>query len=338
VSETISQAALRRLVDEWIGQGRRVAGPVLVKPDLLSYACVRGGDSLVLEGFVHPANSMKEFVFPRHEELFSYRVLGKRVEIADDDTAFGAQIVVAARPCDAAALPILDHVFNWDYADEFYNRRRRATTVVTLACSTHDEACFCTSVGLGPDASRGSDAMLFDLGDGEYEVRQVTDKGRDVFAGRTTPSDRIAAVPPGPEKRFETERIRRYVGEQFEGAIWAKTSLACLGCGACTYSCPTCHCFDMVDEGNLNGGARVKNWDSCQFAMFTLHASGHNPRPSQAQRQRQRVYHKFRVYPDKFGEVLCTGCGSCLRNCAAGLGVLNVLEAIERDDAEHLQA
>ena len=338
MSDLISEAALRHLVDEWIGQGRRVAGPVLVKPDLPSYTSLAGGDRLLLGGFVRPVNSIKEFVFPRHEPVCSYRFSGKRVEIADAEAPIADQIVIAARPCDAAALPILDHVFNWDYADEFYNRRRRATTIVTLACPTHDDACFCTSVGLGPAASRGSDAMLLELGGGEYEVRCVTDKGRDLFAGRTTTSDRTAAETPGPPRRFEAERIRRYVGDHFEGPIWAKTTLACLGCGACAYTCPTCHCFDIVDEGDVNGGARVKNWDSCQFAIFTLHASGHNPRAAQPQRQRQRIFHKFRVYPDKFGDVLCTGCGSCGRNCAAGLGVLNVLEAIEKDDGEHLQA
>ncbi len=74
--------------------------------------------------------------------------------------------MIGAHPCDAAALPILDKVFNWDFRDEAYNRRRDATTVITLACAEHDEECFCTSVGLGPEAERGSDAMLFDLGDG----------------------------------------------------------------------------------------------------------------------------------------------------------------------------
>ena len=64
--------------------------------------------------------------------------------------------------------------------------------------------------------------------------------------------------------------------------------------------------------------------------LFTLHASGHNPRSQQAQRQRQRIYHKFRIYPQKFGTLLCTGCGNCTRNCPVGLGVRPVLAAIGR--------
>jgi ferredoxin len=69
--------------------------------------------------------------------------------------------------------------------------------------------------------------------------------------------------------------------------------------------------------------------------MFTLHASGHNPRPNQPSRQRQRIDHKFHVYPEKFGEILCTGCGNCTRNCPVGMGVLSVLAEI--DHAQHLR-
>ena len=88
----------------------------------------------------------------------------------------------------------------------------------------------------------------------------------------------------------------------YERPEWQSLTRRCLGCGACAYTCPTCHCFDIVDEGNAAGGVRVRNWDACQFAMFTAHASGHNPRSVQSQRQRQRIYHKFQVYPEKFGD------------------------------------
>jgi ferredoxin len=256
---------------------------------------------------------------------------GARVMLEDCEPP-GTPQLIFARPCDAAALPILDHVFNWDYRDEFYNGRRAASTVVTLACIRYDDECFCTSVSLGPEATAGSDAVLLKLGDGVFEVRPVTEKGRALFDGRTEPSESEAIRSSGPEVRFRRAPI------EFESAVWADATIACLGCGACAYTCPTCHCFDIVDEGTPAGGIRAKNWDSCQFPMFTLHASGHNPRQNQAQRQRQRIYHKFHIYPAKFGPVLCTGCGNCTRNCPVGLGVLNVLKAIEAHDAEHLPA
>ena len=80
-------------------------------------------------------------------------------------------------------------------------------------------------------------------------------------------------------------------------------------------------------------GIRQKNWDACAFPLFTLHTSGHNPRPDQAGRWRQRLCHKFRYYPEKFGKVLCTGCGRCIRLCPAGMDLLADLQELRRHAA-----
>jgi len=152
VSEIISQEKLRRLVGEWISAGKRVYGPRRPKPGPVLYAWLKAADELLLDGYVRPANSIKEVVFPRHEVLYSYRLEGKKISMGEPEPLSAERIVVGARPCDAASLTILDHVFNWDYKDSFYNRRRELTTVITVACSRHDAHCFCTSVGLAPDA------------------------------------------------------------------------------------------------------------------------------------------------------------------------------------------
>ena len=333
MSQIISANTLRSLVETWLRDGQRVVAPVRVKPNLVIYQPVQTAEQVALEGFVRPANSIKEAVFPRHEKLFQYRVRDKQIELLPAEPPAQPQVVLAARPCDAAALPILDHVFNWDFRDAAYNRRRALTTVVSLACQEHDPHCFCTSVGCGPDDPRGSDAMLYDLGDGTYEVRTLTDKGQALFVGQLQTSQQVGSASPGPERRASLEAVAEFLAGDFERPEWAGWTNRCLGCGACAYGCPTCHCFDMVDEGGTTCGARVRNWDACQFGQFTLHASGHNPRGVQSQRQRQRVYHKFHVYPQKFGEVLCTGCGNCTRNCPVGLGVLSVLEAMQTEGA-----
>ncbi len=322
MSAIIREARLRELAAGWLAKGIAVAAPVEVKPGLVQYARLADAARMKLDGFIRPSNSIKEFFFPRHEKLYEYRISGHGIELIDTEVPEAPQVILGARPCDAAALPILDHVFNWDYKDEFYLRRRASATVVTIACARHDDACFCTSVGLGPAHEKGSDALLLDLGGGEYEVRLLTDKGRALFEGAVESSGKTAPEIDGPPVRFTNPAV------EFDSPVYKEHTLSCLGCGACAYTCPTCHCFDIADEGNTRRGARVKNWDACQFALFTLHASGHNPRGSQPDRQRQRIYHKFRIYPEKFGEILCTGCGNCRRNCPVGLGVLSVLEAV----------
>jgi ferredoxin len=338
MSEVITRAALQTLIAQWISEGKRVAGPQKATPvaeavqsSPVMYAWLNSADQMVWSGFIRPTNSIKEFIFPRHENLYGYQFKGKQIELTPCELPTTEQIVIGARPCDAASLPILDQIFNWDFRDEFFNRRRELTTVVTVACREHDTHCFCTSVALGPDNPRGSDVMLVELDGDKYEVRCLTEKGKRLLAGKTTTSTEQGQVPPGPPVQFDLEAVGEFLAGGYERPEWQATTLRCVGCGACAYTCPTCHCFDIVDEGHASGGVRARNWDACQFNMFTMHASGHNPRSAQAQRQRQRIFHKFQIYPEKFGDILCTGCGNCTRNCPVSLGVLSVLKTISRE-------
>ena len=131
--------------------------------------------------------------------------------------------------------------------------------------------------------------------------------------------------------RFDPKTVEAALRRRFDDPMWEKAARSCLACGTCAFVCPTCHCFDIQDEMTGSEGIRQKNWDACAFPLFTLHTSGHNPRPDQPSRWRQRLSHKFRYYPEKFGRVLCTGCGRCLRLCPAGMDLLADLQKLSRD-------
>jgi len=123
-----------------------------------------------------------------------------------------------------------------------------------------------------------------------------------------------------------TEGLKENLDEMYDDPFWDELHLRCLGCGVCTYLCPTCHCFDIVDEGNGAAGQRLRNWDTCQFALFTHHTSGHNPRPTGRERMRQRVMHKFNYFVSNFGDIACVGCGRCVRECPVNLDIRAVIE------------
>src|SRR6185369_633761 len=131
-----------------------------------------------------PRRSAKEAFFPVCEDIMSYEKEGQKVTINDIDPArFPETVLVGVRPCDAAAIPVLDAVFSWDYKDEFYLERRRKTTIVGLACTSADDACFCSAVGLSPAETRGSDLFLTPLEGGGYACETFSDKGEQLING-----------------------------------------------------------------------------------------------------------------------------------------------------------
>ncbi|HHY38097.1 MAG TPA: hypothetical protein GX507_04130 [Clostridia bacterium] len=116
-----------------------------------------------------------------------------------------------------------------------------------------------------------------------------------------------------------------YLAGQFDNPYWAFVSRRCHSCGACTYVCPTCYCFAVVDAARIDRGVRSRCWDSCQFQEFLLMAAGHNPRPTKKERVRQRFLHKLQYYPEKYGDYMCVGCGRCVKKCPVGLHMTQVI-------------
>jgi ferredoxin len=110
----------------------------------------------------------------------------------------------------------------------------------------------------------------------------------------------------------------------FEDPVWETIAQQCVDCGICTFLCPTCHCFDIQDEGSAVKGERVRLWDACMFYNYTKAHAG-QPRPQHYRRYRQRIMHKFRYYPENFGRTLCVGCGRCIEHCPASIDLRAVL-------------
>jgi NAD-dependent dihydropyrimidine dehydrogenase PreA subunit len=113
----------------------------------------------------------------------------------------------------------------------------------------------------------------------------------------------------------------------FDDPVWETLAQACVDCGVCTYLCPTCYCFDILDEGDLERGERVRLWDACMFDAFTR-MQDRQPRSAHYRRYRQRIMHKFQYYPENHSRVLCVGCGRCIRHCPVSIDLRAVLKAV----------
>ncbi len=326
---------VKALVQKGLGLGYRVFAPV--KDDkLVTFEQVSSPEQVFLDGIITKM-SPKSAIFPRTERVFSYRIRKGDVVIEDKDDFVAPTIIFGCRPCDAASFPIMDRVFQWDYQDKFWNERRKATLVIGISCLDCDDACFCTSVGLAPDSTEGSDVLLTLVSPDRYLAEIMTEKGAD-FVERTglfdeagADLDKAAATRAVRQKlgrKFDVEKIKPWLDENYDNKFWGEVTRMCIGCGICTYVCPTCHCFDLVDEAHYDGGTKMKNWDACQLAVFTVHASGHNPRADQVSRHRQRIMHKYKYYPDNLGVILCTGCGRCVRHCPMEVNLIRILKGI----------
>lgn len=298
--------------------------------------------------FLNTKLPVKELFFPQREVLFTFKP-GERSS-AQASTQVRERVVLGVRPCDAAALELFDRVFVDEpqtagplaasksagaVADPYYKERRDKTTLIGLACNAPGQACFCTATQGGPHSTRGLDLLLVDLGD-RFLARPVTAKGEALTKGLAQARDKdIKQADELDEKAraamdftIELKQLQERLDQAFDHEVWQQLSLPCVNCGICTYVCPTCHCFDVTDEEYKDSGARIRTWDSCQFSLFTRHASGHNPRPDGMSRMRNRTLHKFCYFPKTQDKVLCVGCGRCITECPAGIDLRDTLETL----------
>ena len=277
--------------------------------------------------------SVKNVVFPKVENLFYYTNSKTESTITDVDVEKIPEVVLwGAHPCDNAAFDSLRSIFCWDIKDEFFSKRLEKLVVIGLSCHLSDDYCFCTSVGLAPDSAKGSDILLSQLQNGDYQADILTEKGNQIVISLPDvfePASGEKSVITDVKQKFDHKKVTEKLTSAFENPIWIENSLRCLGCGACAFVCPTCACFDIQDETRGKNGKRYRSWDSCGFGLFTLHTSGHNPREVQSQRWRQRIMHKFSYMPDRNESLGCVGCGRCSSGCPVDMNIAEQLEVLQ---------
>ena len=327
----LSKGDLSKFVDELIKKNK-VFAPV-TNNDTIIYKEIKKPSEMNLD-FINSEYPPKALMLHQTETLFKFTPGTKgKIESVDLDEK---KVIFGIRPCDAKSFDILNPVFTKDFEDPYFINRKKNTLLVGLSCIKPGVNCFCTSFDDSPASSKSVDILLTDIGD-KFYAEIISDAGKQVIKGAgklfkpATESDTKKKKDAEKlaietiKRQQKTEGIVEKLDKIFEHKYWKDVAAKCVGCGTCTYLCPTCHCFDIQDESTLTKGARIRVWDTCMNPEYTLHASGFNPRPARINRVRNRVYHKYNYYPKNFDVIACVGCGRCIDLCPVNIDIIDVV-------------
>ena len=297
-----------------------------------------------LSDALNTVRSAKDFFFPQTENLMEFKTSGKEIEVIDTRDEHEDFVVFGVRGCDVKSFEILDRVFLSEPVDSFYANRRSHGIIVSMACTRPSETCFCSTFGIDP-ANPGADVSCWKT-DTEIFFEANTDKGNklmELIADLTEEADN-SAVEAQKEKIASIMKKLPLSGltadkfgggktsEFFNAPQWKTLSQSCLGCGTCTFVCPTCQCYDIRDFKTNDGVIRFRCWDSCMYSDFTKMAHG-NIRNSQLERFRQRFMHKLVYYPENNDGIFgCVGCGRCLSKCPISMNIVKVMKTLGGKD------
>ncbi|MCR5649536.1 MAG: 4Fe-4S dicluster domain-containing protein, partial [Oscillospiraceae bacterium] len=268
----------------------------------------RWSEGVQYDRSLNTVRSAKDCFFPQTENLVDFKLSGKSIEIVDTRVEGEDFIVFGVRACDVRSFDVLDRVFLAEPADSYYAERREKGVLFSMACTRPAETCFCHTFGIDP-AEPGGDVACY-IEDDTLYLSALTEKGEKALSAAAALLEESDDSAANAQKALIRERIASlplyglttegFGGDKtdalFDRPEWKKLSEACLGCGTCTFVCPTCQCYDIRDFKTNQGVRRYRCWDSCMYSEFTKMSAG-QPRLTQTERFRQRFMHKLVYYP-----------------------------------------
>lgn len=309
--------------------------------------------------YVNTVLPPKRFFLPQTEELFQYKNGSDGYELSPvyNDRV---RMIFGIRPCDVTALLFLDKFFGGGpigraspaadskmLKDNYYAIRRANTFIIAFGCHQPGENCFCICCDGGPFLKEGFDLQLTQLCEEEYIVEVGSARGLKIVFGHedlfrpaadhaTEKLQKImqeAILKFGETHAYLSKTIRKITRDEVPESIWEDFGYRCQDCGGCSYVCPTCCCYNVVDvPTSEEKGFRVRTWDSCAFAGFTKMAGGDNPRSEKKDRLQRRFFHKLAYqYIQANGRHGCVGCGRCISTCFANISIPAIAERIKKE-------
>jgi sulfhydrogenase subunit beta (sulfur reductase) len=330
-----------------IAQMQKLAAPVSRGYQNYAYQEVTSGDEIALK-YIPTILPAKKFFMPQRETLLEFSTV--RGVNADPVVEIEPMTLFGLHTCDLAGIQCLNMVLSERPKDYNYLSRKNRITLIGIECNEYcDEYASCHLVNASFPGG-GYDLLFTDLGD-YFIIHVNTQTGENIIEQTGTFENAEASHLKELAKIRENKRMifsnevpieRRHIPELFDRSfrarVWKDLEERCLACGNCTNVCPTCYCFDIRDEVELDlqKGVRYRAWDSCQLEPFAKVAGGINFRKDRSARQRHRYYRKFRYPVDRFSRFFCTGCGRCTRTCMAGISLKETLNELIKESEDRV--
>ena len=288
-------------------------------------------------------DSWKRFFLPARSEIGTATLTDEGWRFETPNETPPRYALIGVRACDLAAIAVQDRVFRDNqYADHAYKRRREASLIIAVNCSTSANTCFCTSMNTGPECEKGFDLLMTET-DAGYVIRAGSLRGRDVLEMLETVAasneqirdarHEIENARQSITNRFNNDGTRDDLLENLDHPHWSDVAEKCLSCANCTMVCPTCFCNTVEEESNLSQTevTRVRQWDSCFNSGFSYTAGG-TVRADIRSRYRQWLTHKLATWEDQFDVAGCVGCGRCVTWCPVGIDLTDEVNAIREKE------
>jgi sulfhydrogenase subunit beta (sulfur reductase) len=336
----------RRSFLHWLDALRRefvVSGPV-TEGGNTSFKDISAADELDFSYASTMLPPGKLYLYKPVQDMFRISLTGEGEisEIAPDPAI---RVLVGVHACDTHAILYLDKTFLGAFRDPYYETRRKNTLIISLNCSSVGPNCFCSSMGAGPflGIKNGYDMLITDMED-DVLVEIRTERIRKLFSGpearEAKPDDfrrkeeKEKSLRAKFTKEIRTEGLSGLLTGNPDHPVWRRTAQdLCLSCSNCVMVCPTCFCYDVVDEiaMDMKSVRRFRQWDACQDAKFA-EVHGGNFRSRRAARLRQFVTHKL-DQTHQYGVFGTVGCGRCITWCPTGIDLTDMAKEVQRSES-----